>query len=115
MNNILLTGGAGFIGSHLVDHLLAHGLWHVTVVDDFNDFYDPSIKLENVKTHRSNPNFELVEADMRDTAALSTAITETNFKCIVHMTPREDRRTSLKEPHLYLETNINKTMTRLQL
>jgi len=115
MNNILITGGAGFIGSHLVDHLLAQGLWRVTVVDDFNDFYDPSIKLENVKTHRSNPNFELVEADIRDPAALSRAFTETNFECIVHLAARAGVRPSLKEPHLYLETNVNGTMNLLEL
>src|SRR5437016_14463315 len=97
MNSILITGGAGFIGSHLVDHLLAQGLWRVTVVDDFNDFYDPSIKLENVKTHRSNPNFELVEADIRDPAALSRAFTETNFECIVHLAAREIGRASCRE------------------
>jgi len=115
MNNILITGGAGFIGSHLVDHLLAQGLWRVTVVDDFNDFYDPSIKLENIKTHRSNPNFELVEADIRDPAALRRAFTETNFECIVHLAARAGVRPSLKEPHLYLETNVNGTMNLLEL
>jgi len=115
MNNILITGGAGFIGSHLVDHLLAQGLWRVTVVDDFNDFYDPSIKLENVKTHRSNPNFELVEADIRDPAALRRAFTETNFECIVHLAARAGVRPSLKEPHRYLETNVNGTMNLLEL
>ena len=115
MNNILITGGAGFIGSHLVDHLLAQGLWRVTVVDDFNDFYDPSIKLENVKSHRSNPNFELVEADIRDPAALRRAFTETNFECIVHLAARAGVRPSLKEPHLYLETNVNGTMNLLEL
>ena len=115
MNNILITGGAGFIGSHLVDHLLAQGLWRVTVVDDFNDFYDPSIKLENVMTHRSNPNFELVEADIRDPAALRRAFTETNFECIVHLAARAGVRPSLKEPHLYLETNVNGAMNLLEL
>ena len=115
MNSILITGGAGFIGSHLVDLLLAQGLWRVTVVDDFNDFYDPSIKLENVKTHRSNPNFELVEADIRDPAALRRAFTETNFECIVHLAARAGVRPSLKEPHLYLETNVNGTMNLLEL
>ena len=115
MNNILITGGAGFIGSHLVDHLLAQGLWRVTVVDDFNDFYDPSIKLENVKSHRSNPNFELVEADIRDPAALRRAFTETNFECIVHLAARAGVRPSLKEPHLYLETNVNGAMNLLEL
>ena len=51
MRNILITGGAGFIGSHLVDRLLAEGGWRITVVDDFNDFYDPSIKRANIRAH----------------------------------------------------------------
>src|SRR5437660_9560686 len=115
MNNILITGGAGFIGSHLVDHLLAQGLWRVTVVNDFNDFYDPSIKLENVKTHLSNLNFELIEADIRNREALRRAFTETNFDCIIHLAARAGVRPSLKEPHLYLETNVNGTMNLLEL
>ncbi len=115
MNNILITGGAGFIGSHLVDHLLAEGGWRVTVADDFNDFYDPTIKRENVKTHRSNPDFQLVEADIRDREALRRALSETDFDYIVHLAARAGVRPSLKEPHLYLETNVNGTMNLLEL
>src|SRR5436853_807328 len=103
MNSILITGGAGFIGSHLVDHLLAQGGWRVTVVDDFNDFYGPSIKRENVRNHLSNPDFDLVEADIRDREILRRAFGETNFDCIVHLAARAGVRPSLKEPHLYLE------------
>ena len=114
MNNILITGGAGFIGSHLVDHLLGESGWRVTVIDDFNDFYDPSIKRENVETHRSDPNFELVEADIRDREGLRRALGETNFECIVHLAARAGVRPSLKEPHLYLETNVNGTMNLLE-
>ena len=115
MKDILITGGAGFIGSHLVDHLLAKGGLRVTVVDDFNDFYNPSIKRENVKTHLSNPNFELIEGDIRDREALRRAFSETNFDCIVHLAARAGVRPSLKEPHLYLETNVNGTMNLLEL
>ena len=62
MKNILITGGAGFIGSHLVDRLLAEGGWQVTVVDDFNDFYEPTIKLENVRSHLENPDYKIGRA-----------------------------------------------------
>jgi len=115
MKNILITGGAGFIGSHLVDRLLAEGGWRITVVDDFNDFYDPAIKRENVREWLENPNFKLVEADIRDQTALAEAFSETNFDCIVHLAARAGVRPSLKEPRLYVETNINGTLNLLEL
>jgi UDP-glucuronate 4-epimerase len=115
MKNILITGGAGFIGSHLVDLLLAEGDWRVTVVDDFNDFYDPSIKRDNIRTHLSNPNFKVVEADIRDLPALDRAFSETKYDCIVHLAARAGVRPSLKEPRVYVETNVNGTLSLLEL
>jgi len=115
MKNILITGGAGFIGSHLVDHLLAEGGWRITVVDDLNDFYDPAIKRENVRSQLSNPDFKLVETDIRDQAALGQAFREAVFDCIVHLAARAGVRPSLKEPRLYVETNINGTLNLLEL
>jgi len=64
MNNILVTAAPGSIGSHLVDHLLTTGEWRVTVVDDFNDFYDPAIKSENVSSHLDNANYRLFRIDI---------------------------------------------------
>ena len=115
MKNILITGGAGFIGSHLVDRLLSEGDWHVTVVDDFNDFYDPSIKRANIKTHLVNANYRLVEGDIRNYDALLQALSDTQFDCIVHLAARAGVRPSLTEPRLYVETNINGTMNVLEL
>ena len=115
MKTILITGGAGFIGSHLVDRLLNDGDWRITVVDDFNDFYSPSIKRENIREHVKNSNFTLVESDIRDYAALEKTLTEKNFDCIVHLAARAGVRPSLKEPQLYVETNINGTMNLLEL
>ncbi|HEX8422894.1 MAG TPA: GDP-mannose 4,6-dehydratase, partial [Pyrinomonadaceae bacterium] len=66
--NILVTGGAGFIGSHLVERLLAEDAWRVVVVDDFNDFYAPALKRANVAPHVGRDDYELVEADIRDRA-----------------------------------------------
>ena len=89
MRNILVTGGAGFIGSHLVDRLLAAGDWQVSVVDDFNEFYDPAIKRANISAHEKNPNFHLFETDIRDKQALETVFNEVftgqDFQCIVHL------------------------------
>jgi UDP-glucuronate 4-epimerase len=115
MKNILITGGAGFIGSHLVERLLAEGDWHVTVVDDFNDFYAPSIKRANVAPHLSNPQFKLIEADIRDLKALGKAFAGSGYDCIVHLAARAGVRPSLSEPRLYVETNINGTMNLLEL
>lgn len=115
MQNILITGGAGFIGSHLVGRLLSEGQWHVTVVDDFNDFYDPSIKRANIEGHLTDPNYRLVEADIRDYDAVRRAFDSGKFHCIVHLAARAGVRPSLTQPRLYVETNINGTMNLLEL
>jgi UDP-glucuronate 4-epimerase len=115
MRQILVTGGAGFIGSHLVDHLLAEGEWRVTVVDDFNDFYAPEIKRENIRAHQQNPAYKLFDADIRDQASLARIFAEQKFEYIVHLAARAGVRPSLSEPQLYVETNINGTMNLLEL
>src|ERR1700687_5446775 len=115
MKNILITGGAGFIGSHLVDRLLAEGRWHVSVVDDFNDFYAPSIKRENVRLHLRNSAYELHEVDIRDPVTLKKIAAGKRFDCIVHLAARAGVRPSLTQPLLYSETNINGTLNLLEL
>lgn len=115
MRNVLVTGGAGFIGSHLVARLLAEGQWSVTVVDDFNDFYDPALKRQNVRPHLGRAEFALFEADIRDRAALDEVFEETRFDCIVHLAARAGVRPSLAEPVLYTETNIGGTVNLLEL
>ena len=113
--NILVTGGAGFIGSHLVDHLLAEQRWRVTVVDNFNDFYAPATKRANVQAHMNREDFHLVEADICDRATLERVFSETNFDVIVHLAARAGVRPSLAKPLLYAETNINGTLNLLEL
>ena len=115
MRNILITGGAGFIGSHLVDRLMSEGDWRITVVDDFNDFYDPAIKRANIASHLADPNFKLVAADIREYEALKSIFRESAFDCIVHLAARAGVWPSLKEPLLYVKTNINGTMNLLEL
>ena len=115
MKNILITGGAGFIGSHLVDRLLVEGNWHVTVVDDFNDFYPAEIKRQNVRAHLQHPEYELHEVDIRDRRALEQVFWQTRFDTIVHLAARAGVRPSLTQPQLYAETNINGTMNLLEL
>src|SRR5688572_29140568 len=115
MKKILVTGGAGFIGSNLVDRLLSEGDWQVSVVDDFNDFYDPAIKRANVSVHEANPNYHVFEADLRDRAALEGIFSKNKFGCIVHLAARAGVRPSLDQPQLYVETNINGTLNLLEL
>src|SRR5215207_7313172 len=114
MRNVLVTGGAGFIGSHLVARLLAEGLWRVVVVDDFNDFYDPALKRGNVEPHLGRAEFALREADIRDRAALDRVFGETKFEVVVHLAARAGVRPSLAEPVLYTETNVNGTVNLLE-
>src|SRR5262249_23695012 len=115
MKQILITGGAGFIGSHLVDRLLGEEVWQITVVDDFNDFYDPEIKRENVRSHLRNACYELHEVDIRDRLALKDAVAGKRIDCIVHLAARAGVRPSLTQPLLYSETNINGTLNLLEL
>jgi UDP-glucuronate 4-epimerase len=115
MPTILVTGGAGFIGSHLVDRLLGEGRWRVRVVDDFNDFYAPEIKRLNVRAHLLNPAYRLYEADIRERAGLAEIFGAEKFDCIVHLAARAGVRPSLAEPLLYTETNITGTLNLLEL
>ena len=115
MRNILVTGGAGFIGSNLVDSLLAEGGWQITVVDDLNDFYSPDIKRANIAEHLKSPNYTMVEADIRDEATMSAIFSSYHFDVIVHLAARAGVRPSLSQPKLYTETNIIGTQNLLEL
>lgn len=112
---ILVTGGAGFIGSHLVNRLLEEENCSVTVVDNFNDFYSPEIKRANIAPFVPNPRFSLYEADIRDADFLREIFEENKFAAIVHLAARAGVRPSLEQPKLYSETNINGTLNLLEL
>lgn len=85
------------------------------MIDDFNDFYTPSIKRANIEAHLTHPNFKLIEADIRNDRALSQVFAQSNFDCIVHLAARAGVRPSLREPRLYFETNLNGTLNVLEL
>ena len=113
MRSALVTGGAGFIGSHLVDRLLTEG-WQVTVVDNFDPFYDPEIKRRNIAPHRERSNFGLVEADIRDVEALRSRLSGT-YDVIVHMAAKAGVRPSIRDPISYQEVNVRGTQNLLEL
>ena len=113
--NILVTGGAGFIGSHLVGRLLDEGSWQVTVVDDLNDFYSPAIKRDNLARNADSADFHFVEADIRDAAAMRDVFDTGSFDTVVHLAARAGVRPSLAQPKLYAETNIDGTLNLLEL
>lgn len=113
--NILVTGGAGFIGAHLVRRLLSEGRWKVFVIDDFNDFYSPEIKRRNVRAFLDEPDFELFETDIGDFERLREIFARREFEKIVHLAARAGVRPSLEEPRLYAATNIGGTLNLLEL
>ncbi|HEX8295928.1 MAG TPA: SDR family NAD(P)-dependent oxidoreductase [Chthoniobacteraceae bacterium] len=104
--HILVTGGAGFIGSHLVEQCLAQG-HTVAVLDDFNDFYDPAIKRANVAGFARD--VPIHEADLRDGETVSRIVREGRFDTIVHLAARAGVRPSIQDPKLYIDTNITGT------
>jgi len=110
---ILVTGGAGFIGSHLVDKLLAEDGWQVSSLDNFNEFYSPHLKRANIARHLDNPQFKLYEADICCVEALRSIFAENEFDAIVHLAAWAGVRPSLLNPKLYTEVNVNGTVNLL--
>jgi len=100
---ILVTGGAGFIGSHLADKLLAAG-HEVAIVDDFNDFYDPQIKQANIAGFAKDVAVHHV--DLRDSAAVRNLFHRAKFDTIAHLAARAGVRPSIQLPQLYYDTNV---------
>jgi UDP-glucuronate 4-epimerase len=108
---VLVTGGAGFIGSHTVERLLSGGAT-VTVLDDFNDFYDPAVKKANAAGFRGAVKVEA--GDIRDRAFVDRIFDEGRFELVVHLAARAGVRPSISDPELYLSTNINGTFHLLE-
>ncbi len=109
---VLITGAAGFIGSHLAERLLADNC-RVVGVDNFDDFYDPQIKRQNIADCLKNKNFQLVEADIRDKTAMDKTIDD-GFDIIVHLAAQAGVRPSIEKPLLYADVNVNGTLVLLE-
>jgi UDP-glucuronate 4-epimerase len=108
---ILVTGGAGFIGSHLVEKLLATG-HEVAILDDFNDFYDPQIKRANVAAFAGDVAIHRV--DLRDSNAVNMLFHREKFDAIAHLAARAGVRPSIQQPQLYYDTNVGGTLHLLE-
>jgi UDP-glucuronate 4-epimerase len=104
---ILVTGGAGFIGSHLVEKLLSVG-HDMAILDDFNDFYDPQIKRENIA--RISNDVEIHRVDLRDDTAMRNLFHREKFETIAHLAARAGVRPSIQNPQLYYDTNVGGTL-----
>ena len=109
----LVTGGAGFIGSHVVDSLLADGD-HVTVLDNFDSFYDRESKERNIKEHRTNRQYRLIEADLRDAESLTRQLTGP-FDMILHLAALAGVRPSIERPVMYQDVNVRGTQNLLEI
>jgi UDP-glucuronate 4-epimerase len=107
---VLVTGGAGFIGSHLCEHLLARGD-EVTVLDNFNDFYDPALKRANAALLDAA---RIVEGDIRDLALVGALFGEGRFEAVVHLAAMAGVRPSLDDPLLYQDVNLRGTLVLLE-
>jgi len=108
----LVTGAAGFIGSHLCERLLAGG--HAVVgLDNFDDFYDPAIKEANLAAALDHPAFSLVRGDIRDEATLAGL--PHDIETVVHIAARAGVRPSIAQPLLYYDVNVNGTLRLLEL
>src|SRR5205085_10465265 len=108
---ILVTGGAGFIGSHLVEKLLSTGQ-EVSVLDDFNDFYDPQIKRANIA--RVAGEVPIHRIDLRDTAAVNLLFHREKFDAVAHLAARAGVRPSINQPQLYYDTTVSGTLHLLE-
>jgi len=105
MPHILITGAAGFIGSHLSEALLARGDT-VTALDNFNEYYSPAIKRTNISACQAHPRFNLHEADICNGETTAHLIESTGADVIVHLAARAGVRPSLDDPNLYHRVNV---------
>lgn len=112
--NFLVTGGAGFIGSHVCERLLAegHAVW---AFDDLNNFYDPQIKRGNLRDLQSLAKpFDFIHGDLTDRAAVEELFSSVKFNQVIHLAARAGVRPSLAEPALYQRVNVEGTVNILE-
>lgn len=111
---VLITGGAGFIGSNLCDVLLSLD-WKVIVIDNFNNYYDPQIKRTNIKKCISHPNFKLYVGDIRDRQLLKKIFEDNKMNYIVHLAALAGVRSSFLNPVEYIDVDVAGTVNLLEV
>lgn len=112
-SKVLVTGAAGFIGSHLAERLVCLG-YQVVGLDNFDDYYSPAIKRENIRALDTEKGFSMIEGDIRDTDLLARIFSEHNIDLVAHLAARAGVRPSIEKPVLYQEVNIRGTINLLE-
>jgi UDP-glucuronate 4-epimerase len=113
-STVLVTGGAGFIGSHLCEHLLCSGR-RVAVVDNLDDFYDPQLKRANLEAIKSASDYDFHPVDIRDASRLEQVFQRVRPEVVIHLAARAGVRPSLLYPALYTSVNVDGTLCLLEL
>lgn len=113
MASILVTGGAGFIGSHVAEAFLRRGD-SVSILDNFNDYYDPRLKRRNVEALSAFPAFRCFEGDIRDPERVNAVFRDANPTGVVHLAAMAGVRPSIEQPALYADVNVMGTMRMLE-
>jgi UDP-glucuronate 4-epimerase len=111
--NILVTGGAGFIGSNLC-HYLTKQNFNILCLDNFDDFYSEEIKLNNIKSLLNEKSFELIRGDIRDSKLLKTIFENNKIETVIHLAAKAGVRNSILNPSEYFDINVNGTLTLLE-
>ena len=111
--NILVTGGAGFIGSTLAEFLLSKG-HSVVCLDNFDAFYSADIKRRNLSGMNSNENFRFIEGDLKNKSQLNDLFSSNKFDMVVHLAAKAGVRPSIMDPESYAEANISGTLNLLE-
>jgi len=106
MKKILITGGAGFIGTHLAKRLLADGGREVVALDNINDYYDPNLKLARMKALAEGPGFRHVNINLQDRDNVAKLFAEEGFDAVVNLAAQAGVRYSLENPSSYVDTNL---------